>query len=192
MRVLEDIKPVDRNLYLSRHNYYILVSYGAKKLYKIQQEDFNKYKLFKSRYVIALVIAILLYTTVDVKIVIASFFAVAFTLEMLYRRYFLKSLDTLESYELPKKISQLDIILADSAEGIRKRILASFALFALIGLSVFYFLFVAPKQNLSQIEKIGTIVLASAFIIYILYLGIVNIKALKIKEKEFNERKGKK
>jgi len=192
MKVLEDIKPVDRNLYLSRHNYYILVSYGNKTLYKIQKEDYNKYKLFKSRYVIALVICVLLYSVVDIKIVIASFFAIGITLEMLYRRFFLKGLDTLENYELPKKISQLDIISADSAEGIRKRVLASFALFVLIAISVVYFLFVAPKQNLSAFEKYGVIVLASAFIAYILYLGIVNIKALKIKEKEFNERKGKK
>ena len=61
MRQLEDIKPVDTNLYYSRHNYYVLVDNLSKKIYKIKSEEYNKYRLYRGRYLIAVIMGIVLY-----------------------------------------------------------------------------------------------------------------------------------
>jgi len=193
MRKLEDLKPVDTNLYLSRHNYYVLVDYMTKKIYKIQKEDYNKYRLFRGRYLIALLMGIILYGyNLGWKLAIASALAIAILLEGLYRKYYLETLDTIEGYELPEKISKLDILLTGTVQQVQKRVLGTLGLFILVAASAVYFLFYDNMHNYTNTEKYIFGALSVAMLIYIAYLGIVNFKALQIKKKEWEESHSKK
>ena len=192
MKKLEDIKPIDTNLYFDRHNYYILIDNLTKKMYKIQKEEYNKYRLYRGRFVIALIMGIILYDLIGLPVAIASMIAIGLVLEGLYRKYFLPSLAVIENYEMPKKITKLDILLTGTLEQVEKRVLGTVGLFILVAVSAVYFIFFDEFRPFSTNEKIMLTVLAIAFLIYIAYLGIVNLKALGIKKQEWEAEHKKK
>lgn len=192
MKKLEDIKPIDTNLYYDRHNYYILIDNLTKKMYKIQKEEYNKYRLYRGRFVIALIMGIILYDLIGLPVAIASMIAIGLVLEGLYRKYFLPSLAVIENYEMPKKITKLDILLTGTLEQVEKRVLGTVGLFILVAVSAVYFIFFDEFRPFSTNEKIMLAVLAIAFLIYIAYLGIVNLKALGIKKQEWEAEHKKK
>lgn len=192
MRQLEGLTPVDTNLYFDRHNYYVLVERLSKKLLKIQKDDYNKYRLYRGRYLIALIMGIILYDLVGWKIALASMVVIAVVLECMYRRIYLPTLEELVNYELPAKITKLDILLTGTVQQIQKRIAGTAGLFILVAVSVVYFLFFNEFREFSSYEKIGISVLAACFLVYIAYLGIVNLKAYSIKKAEWLEEHKKK
>lgn len=192
MRQLEGLTPVDTNLYFDRHNYYVLVERLTKKLYKIQKDDYNKYRLYRGRYLIALIMGIVLYDLIGIKLAIASMVAIALVFEGMYRKVYLPTLEEIVNCELPEKITKLDILLTGTIQQIQKRIAGTTGLFILVAASAVYFLFFNDFREFTNAEKIGIGVLAIVFLIYIAYLGIVNLKAYGIKKQEWEKEHSKK
>jgi len=189
MRKLEGITPVDTDLYLSRHGYYVLVDRFEKKIFKVQKEEYNRYRLFRGRYLIALLMGIILYGYhLGWKLALASALLIGVVMELVYRRYYLKNLDEIENYELPEKTGRLDILLTGTVEQVQKRVLGTVGLFLLVAGSAVYFLFFDTIYSYSVSDKYLFAVISIGLLIYIAYLGLINLKALGIKKKEWEEK----
>ena len=193
MKQLEGITPVDTDLYLSRHNYHVFIDRFAKKIYKIQKNEYNRYRLFRGRYLIAFLMGIILYGYhFGWKLALVSALVIAVVLELVYRRIYLKSLDEIVNYEIPEKISRLDVLLTGTVEQVQKRVLGTVGLFILIAASAVYFLFFDTLYNYSLKDKYLFAAISGVFLVYVAYLGIINFKALGIKKTEWEEDHKKK
>jgi hypothetical protein len=166
-------------LYLDSHKRNLLIDFKNEIIYVVDKDNVKKYMLFRTRYVLALMIAIAMvgYTNWYIGLTIGVVSLIL--MEISYRFSFLNSLEQIKNVEMPKKMTQYDVINAEDKKSVIKRIIAFTLLTIIICGNCYYYVFVKNVElGIFSQNNILMIVLSIIFLCISIYMDIVSIKVM--------------
>lgn len=170
-------------LYLDAHKRNLLFDYKSKTIYVVSRESERKYLLFRTRFVLSLMIVIIMIGYTNWYIGLAIGILSLLLMDFAYRYSFLTSLEQLEDVEIPKRKTQYDIIKSEGKKSVAKRIIAFTLLAIIITCNCIHYVFVKNRDlGLLCQENLLMIVLSIIFLSISLYMDFVAIKVMINKE----------
>lgn len=151
------------NIYKDKHGQTIYYNKKTRVGYLIPEKDFSKFQILQMRYILALVIAVLLYSMTNISYWLTGIVLVAVALGMEYtlRVKVLPSYTQYQNYEVEKGESQLDLMVK---EGRNKLILRACLLILLSILLIVNLFTMGDEPTLVLI--ILSVILSIASLIY--------------------------
>lgn len=178
MKQLGELKRQPNGLYLDRNKRQLLIDFKRNEIHVVPSEKLRMIQLFRSRYVVALMIMIIMSSYVKWPFALAAGIISALLLEISWRRYVL-TLDELKNYELPAKQDMLTAYTNDPRKVNIKRAVASFALvIVIIGSGIYFYKMRNPEGFVLNFDNALLIILEVVFIFIAIRNGLTALRAL--------------
>lgn len=163
-----------RNIYKDKHGQTIYFNKKTRVGYVIPEKDFSKFQILQMRYVLALVVAVLLYSMTQINYWLAGFVlvAVAVGMELTLRFKVLPSYTQYQNFQPEKGESHLDLMVKEG----RNKLLLRTCLLILLSILLIVNLFTMDEEPtiiliiLSVLLSIVSLVYAGVQIKGILYI----------------------
>ena len=182
MKQLGELKKEPNGLYLDRNKRHLLIDFKKKQIFVVPNEKMRMIQLFRSRYVVALMITIILSSYVKWPIALAGSLIAAVLLEI-SRQQYINTLDELKNFEMPEEQDTLTAYSHDPKKVNQKRAFASFALVAvIIGSGIYFFKLRNPEGFVFNFDNCLLIILEIVFIFIAVRNGIMAVKALQLQK----------
>ena len=178
MKQLGELKKMPNGLYQDRNKRQLLIDFKKNEIHIVSNEKMRMFQLFRSRYVVALMIMIIISSYAKWPIAIGAGVISALLLEISYRRY-AQGLDELKNYELPEQQDMLTAYINDPRNVNIKRAVASFGLvIVIIASGIYFYQQRNPEGFVFNMDNVLLIVLEVAFIFIAVRNGLTAVKAL--------------
>ncbi|MBQ1523481.1 MAG: hypothetical protein IIZ74_12095 [Erysipelotrichaceae bacterium] len=185
MKDLGELKKLPNGLYQDRNKRQLLINFKKKDIYVVSNEKMKMYQLFRSRYVVSLMILIIVSVYFEWKFAIPAGIISFILLEISYAQ-FVQSLDMLKNYEMPEEQDAYTAFSKDPHKVNVKRVVASFLLtLVIIGSGIYFYITRNPNGFTLNIDNVLLIVMEVVFIYLALKNGFTALRVLN------NEKKGK-
>ena len=182
MKQLGELKKEPNGLYLDHNKRHLLIDFRQKKIHVVPKEKMRMIQLFRSRYVVALMIMIILSSYVKWPYALAGGLISAALLEI-SRQQYINTLNELKNYEIPEEQDMLTAYSHDPVKVNQKRAFASFALVAIIiGSGIYFYKLRNPDGFVFNFDNCLLIILEIVFIFIGIRNGITAVKALQIQK----------
>lgn len=183
MKTLSDATKTGNGLYQDESKRKYLIDYRRKKAYLVLNDEVKKYELFRSRYVVVLMVFIIVEVYAGwSRAIIAGI--VSFVLaEIAYYHNFLPSLTEIKGVQLPEKQTQYDVMKKGTKAQNIKRFIASLLLVVVIIASAYYFVVIKNDGKLVlSMDNIFILLLSGVFCVISLLNAYYSGRVLQKRE----------
>lgn len=176
---LTDIVRINNGLYIDAHKRTLIVNFKNNTVFVLPKEKERIFNLFRTRYVVALMLLIIIMTYTKWYIAFPVALLCLAIMEYSYHNSFLSSLDSITNAKLPKPQTDVDVYVGASHKANIKRLIASILLTLLIIGSAVYFTFI-KNNNIFElnINNALIVVLSVVFCFISVRIAVITIKAL--------------